>query len=214
MFAQPDWFFFATQPAPVCSAAAPCITVPTTPPNNTFAWNHGGLQPEIATTWAGIVGPGVRHNGDDATWADHTDVRPTMLNLVGLRDTYVHDGRVLIDQLDASAVPQSLRAHRETLRRLGEVYKQLNAPFGTFSMSLLKTSTRAIKSGSSSNDSTYMSLENQIAELTAQRDRLASEIKAALDGAAFSDRSLNEQQAKRWIDAAQSLIDRAALLGG
>jgi hypothetical protein len=214
MFAQPDWFFFATQPAPVCSAAAPCITVPTTPPTNTFAWNHGGLQAEIATTWAGLVGPGIRNNGDDATWADHTDVRPTMLNLVGLSDTYVHDGRVLIDQLDASAVPQSLRAHRETLRRLGEVYKQLNAPFGMFSMSLLQTSTRAIKSGSLSDDSTYTSLENQIADLTAQRDTLASQIKAALDDAAFSDRSLNEQQAKRWIDAAQSLIDRAALLGG
>jgi hypothetical protein len=213
MFAQPDWFFFATQPPPDCNAIA-CITVPTTPPTSTFAWNHGGLQPEIATTWAGMVGPGIRNNGDDATWADHTDVRPTMLNLVGLSDTYVHDGRVLIDQLDASAVPQSLLAHRETLRRLGEVYKQLNAPFGTFSMSLLKASTRAIKSGSSSGDSTYTSLENQISDLTTQRDALASQIKAALDGAAFGSTALNEQQAKRWIDAAQKLIDQAALLAG
>ncbi len=131
MFAQPDWFFFTG--APNCNS--PCVTVPTTPPTSTFAWNHGGIQPEIATTWLGLVGPGVRNNGDDATWADHTDVRPTMLDLVGLGDSYVHDGRVLIDQLDASAVPQSLRAHRETLRRLGDVYKQLNAPFGTFSMS-------------------------------------------------------------------------------
>jgi phage I-like protein len=81
-------------------------------------------------------------------------------------------------------------------------------------MSLLKASTRAIKSGSSSDDSTYTSLENQIADLTAQRDTLASQIKTALDGAAFSGRSLNEQQAKRWIDAAQSLIDRAVLLAG
>ena len=111
-------------------------------------------------------------------------------------------------------MPQSLRAHRETLRRLGEVYKQLNAPFGTFSMSLLKASTRAIKSGSTSDDSTYTSIENQISGLTTQRDALASQIKAALDAAAFSNRSLNEQQAKGWIDAAQKLIDQAALLGG
>ncbi|MFL5946584.1 MAG: hypothetical protein ACJ74D_10255 [Gaiellaceae bacterium] len=208
MFAQPDWFFFAA--APNCSQ--PCITVPTTPPTSTFAWNHGGLQPEIATTWAGMVGPGIRHNGDDATWADHTDIRPTMLGLVGLSDTYIHDGRVLIDQLDASAVPQTLRAHRETLRRLGDVYKQLNAPFGSFSMSMLAASTRAINSGSTSDDSAYTATENQISNLTAQRDGLAAQIKGALDGAAFGGTALNEQQAKRWIDAAQRLIDQASLL--
>jgi hypothetical protein len=209
MFAQPDWFFFATQPPPDCNAIA-CITVPTTPPTSTFAWNHGGLQPEIATTWAGMVGPGIRNNGDDATWADHTDVRPTMLNLVGLSDTYVHDGRVLIDQLDASAVSQSLRAHRETLRRLGDVYKQLNAPFGSFSMSLLAASTKAIKSGSTTDDGTYMTVEGRMSDLTAQRDALASQIKAALDGAAFKNQAVNEQQAKGWIDRAQSLIGQAS----
>jgi hypothetical protein len=208
MFAQPDWFFFAA--APNCNS--PCITVPTTPPTNTFAWNHGGLQPEIATTWAGMVGPGVRNNGDDATWADHTDIRPTMLDLVGLSDSYVHDGRVLIDQLNASAVPQSLIAHRETLRRLGEVYKQVNAPFGSFSMSLLTASTRAIKSGSASDDSTYTSVENSISDLTTQRDALASQIRGALDAAAFGGQAINEQQAKGWIDQAQSLISQAATL--
>jgi outer membrane murein-binding lipoprotein Lpp len=210
MFAQPDWFFFTG--APNCNT--PCVTVPTTPPTSTFAWNHGGIQPEIATTWLGLVGPGVRNNGDDATWADHTDVRPTMLDLVGLGDSYVHDGRVLIDQLDASAVPQSLRAHRETLRRLGDVYKQLNAPFGAFSMSVLKASTQAIKSGSATNDSTYETLEGRIGALTSRRDALASQIRAALDGAAFGDVSLNEGRAKGWIDEADNLIDQAVNLGG
>ena len=56
MFAHPDYFLFTG--APNCTS--PCITVPTTPPTHTFAWNHGGIQPEIATTWLGIVGPGVR----------------------------------------------------------------------------------------------------------------------------------------------------------
>ena len=125
------------------------------PSNSTFAWNHGGIDPEIVATWLGMVGPGVRNNGDDATWTDHTDVRATMLSLLGLKDDYVHDGRVLIDQLDASAVPQSLMAHRETLRRLGEVYKQLNAPFGTFAWTLLNVSTKAIKSGSTSDDDVH-----------------------------------------------------------
>jgi hypothetical protein len=208
MFAAPDWFLFAA----AANCTTPCVTVPTTPPTSTFAWNHGGIQPEIATTWLGMVGPGVRHLGDDATWVDHTDVRPTMLSLLGLEDTYVHDGRVLIDQLDASAVPQTLRAHRETLRRLGEVYKQLNAPFGAFSSSLLVASTKAVKSGSTTDDSAYTSLETSISTLTDARDALAKQIRAALDDAAFSNEALNEQQAKRYIDDAQTLIGRAAAL--
>ena len=209
MFALPDYFLFAA--APNCSS--PCITVPTTPPTFTFAWNHGGIQPEIATTWLGMVGPGVRHNGDDDTWADHADVRPTMLDLVGLKDTYVHDGRVLIDQLHAWAVPQTLRAHRETLRRLGKAYKQLNAPFGAFGMHTLSASTEAIESGTTANDGTYTSLEGEIASLTTQRDALASEIRAALNAAASGDAAINEQQAKDWISQAKALIDAAAALG-
>jgi hypothetical protein len=208
MFAHPDYFLFAA--APNCSA--PCITVPTTPPTSTFAWNHGGIQPEIATTWLGLVGPGVRNRGDSDTWADHSDVRPTILDLVGLDDTYVHDGRVLVDELDASAVPQSLRAHRETLRRLGEVYKQLNAPFGQFGMSTLDASTRAIKS-QSPGDVIYDVGETLIANLTASRDALAAQMRAALDEAAFGGQPLNEGDARRMIAQGQALIRVAATLG-
>jgi hypothetical protein len=208
MFALPDYFLFAAAP----NCATPCITVPTTPPTSTFAWNHGGIQPEIATTWVGMVGPGVRHNGDDDTWADHTDVRPTMLDLVGLKDTYLHDGRVLIDQVHAWAVPQTLRAHRATLRRLGAVYKQLNAPFGQFAMDTLVASTQAIKSGTAVDDSTYVSLEDQIESLTAQRDALAAQIRAALNSAAAGDAAINQQQAKSWIKQAKSLLAQAHAL--
>ena len=35
---------------------------------------------------------------DDSTWADHTDVRPTMLSLLGLQDTYIHDGQFVSDR--------------------------------------------------------------------------------------------------------------------
>jgi hypothetical protein len=135
-----------------------------------------------------------------------------MLSLLGLKDTYVHDGRVLIDQLNAQAVAQTLVAHRETVRRLGEAYKQLNAPFGEFGMSALVASTKAVKSGSASDDSTYTSLENSLSALTDERNTLAVKIRAALDGAAFSNEALNEQQAKQYIDDAQSLIARAVAL--
>jgi hypothetical protein len=209
MFALPDYFLFAG--APNCSS--PCITVPTTPPTSTFAWNHGGIQPEIATTWLGLVGPGIRkqHN-DDTTWADHTDVRPTMLSLLGLEDSYVHDGRVLVGQLERHALPHSLRAHSGTLRRLGATYKQLNAPFGAFATNLLQASTKAIRSGNASDDSRYTSIEDQIAALTTARDNLASQIRAALDAAAFGGTRINENQARAWIAQAQALIVQSAAL--
>ena len=128
MFALPDYFLFAG----AANCILPCITVPTTPPTSTFAWNHGGIQPEIATTWLGMVGPGVRNNGDDGTWADHADVRPTMLDLVGLKDTYLHDGRVLdrptpclggaadVERTsrDSAAARERLQAAKRALRRL------------------------------------------------------------------------------------------------
>jgi hypothetical protein len=209
MFALPDYFLFTG--APNCTT--PCITVPTTPPTNTFAWNHGGIQPEIATNWLGLVGPGVKQQANDSTtWADHTDVRPTMLSILGLKDTYIHDGRVLLGQLDDSAVPDALLAHEKTVKRLGAVYKQLNAPFGQFAMNTLQASTRAIKSGNASDDSRYDSIESQIESLTASRDALASQIRDALDAAAFADHPINEQQAEDWIARAQFLINQSEAL--
>jgi len=207
MFAQPDYFLFAA--APNCNA--PCITVPTTPP--TFAWNHGGIQPEIAQTWLGIVGPGVRNLGqDNSTWTDHTDWRPTILSLVGLDDTYVHDGRVVVEPLSSWAVPQTLRAHDEKLRQLGAVYKQLNAPFGDFSKDVLVASTRALESGSPTDDTSYASIEGQIESLTTARDSLAGQIRTALDEAAFAGKALDNQQTKAFITQAQALIGQAHAL--
>jgi hypothetical protein len=211
MFALPDYFLFTSSAPCDEPGTGPCITVPTTPPTSTFAWNHGGIQPEIATTWLGLVGPGVRNGGDDTTWADHADVRPTMLSLLGLDDSYVHDGRVLVDQLDGWAVPQTLIAHRETLRRLGEIYKQLNAPFGSFGVDVLAASTRAVESDSAG-DATYNSIEDQIATLTDARDALAAQIRGALDAAAFAGKAIDNGEAKGWIDQAQGLLDQAAAL--
>jgi hypothetical protein len=206
MFADPDYFLFAA--APTC--ALPCVFVPS-PSNFTFAWNHGSIDSEIAATWLGIVGPGVRTLGqDDTTWVDHTDLRPTILTLVGLQDSYVHDGRVLIEALDKRVLPQGLIGHRETLRRLIPVYKQLNAPFGSFGLDTLVASTRALKSDSPG-DATYTSIENRIQDLTGQRDALATKIRNALDAAEFGGRGL-PASATTWIRQAQDLLMQAAAL--
>ena len=151
--------------------------------------------------------------GTSDLWTDHTDVRPTMLTLLGLRDDYVREGRAVVEPLFDRAVPQTLRAHRETLLRLGDVYKQLNAAFGSFAMDTLKASTKALAS-SSPGDGTYTTIEGQLASLTSARDSLAGQIKLALDAAANGTQALNEQQAKGWIDEAQGLIDQAHALAG
>jgi hypothetical protein len=44
----------------------------------------GDVAPEINTTWLGLVGPDVRHEGvDNSLWSDHTDIQPTMMGLLG-----------------------------------------------------------------------------------------------------------------------------------
>jgi hypothetical protein len=52
LFADAD-YFLTDFPASTCKT---CI-------NPAFAWNHGDIQPEIATTWLGFVGPGVNPVG-------------------------------------------------------------------------------------------------------------------------------------------------------
>jgi hypothetical protein len=196
--------YFVTDAGPSCGSN-PCI-------DYHFAWSHGDVQTDIANTWVGFVGPGVAQRGIDSdTWTDHVNVRPTILSLVGLKDDYGHDGRVLFEALTTKATPQALIAHRETVRRLAAVYEQVNAPFGQFAMDALTASTRAIRS---SDESVYNGIETSIENLTNQRDALASQIKAAFDAAAFNEQALNEQQAKNWINQAQSLLNQAAALAG
>jgi hypothetical protein len=199
-FGNPD--YFVTDVGPSCGSN-PCI-------DYHFAWSHGDIQPDIATNWLGLVGPGVKNLGiDPKTWTDHTNVRSTTLALAGLRDDYVNDGRVLIEAIETNALPQSLIAHRATLLRLGDAYEQVNAAFGQFGIDLLTASTRALNS---TDESVYNSIENSIEDLTSQRDALAGQIKTALNAAAFDDQAINEQQAKAWIAEAQSLLDHAHAL--
>src|SRR5438093_2689347 len=169
-FGNPD--YFVRENNTTCGSN-PCI-------DYHFAWSHGDIQPEIATNWLGLVGPGVKNQGiDSQTWTDHTNVRSTTLVLAGLKDDYVNDGRALIEAIETKALPQSLIAHRATLLRLVNAYSQVNAAFGQFGTDLLTASTRALKS---TDESVYNSIENQIESLTSERDALASQIRAALNG--------------------------------
>jgi hypothetical protein len=126
-----------------------------------------------------------------------------------LSDDYQHDGRVMMEVIDPQALGHDLHAHHETLLRLGQIYKQINAPFGQLAMATLVVSTHALES-TSVNDATYTQLEGQIASWTATRDNLAAQMKALLEGAEFGGQAINEQQAKSLISRAQNLIDQAS----
>jgi hypothetical protein len=186
--------------------------VPTALP--TFAWNHGGIEPEIATTWVGYVGPGIRHRGqDDTTWTDHTDVRPTILSVLGLSDTYDGDGRLVVETLEPWAIPTAIQAHLPAWRNLARTYKAITAPFGEFGQRTLAISTVAVKSGSSADDTTYASIENQLADWTQQRDALAATMRTLLNGSAFDGQAINQQQATQLISEANALLDQVRSFG-
>jgi hypothetical protein len=154
-----------------------------------------------------MVGPGVRNIGvDNSIWSDHTDIRPTILMLVGLKDDYSHDGRALFEDMYAWAVPQSLRAHRATLIQLAQVYKQIDACVGQLGLATLKVSTTALESNSAG-DSTYINLENQLISITSQRDPLAAQMIGLLEGATFNGNAINEQVAKSLIAQGQALLN-------
>jgi hypothetical protein len=199
MFGNPDFFFQTSNP---CTNLPVCVT-----PG--FAWNHGDFQDEIGSTWVGFVGPGVNHAKDGVnatTWTDHTNVRPTILSLVGLKDDYVDDGRVLVEALKPGNVPHGLSTPR--VQQLLAVYEQLNASFGGFAMDTLKASTKALGSNDAG-DGTYTSIEASIASLTSQRNALATQIKAAFNNAAFNGATITDAQASGWITQANTILASA-----
>src|SRR5262249_14567088 len=171
-----------------------------------FAWNHGDSQSEIGNTWVGFVGPGVAPNGvDSTTWTDHPNVRPTYLSLLGLKDDYEQDGHVLVQALTKKATPPALRgsAHDTTVAQLEQEQDLLTAPFGTFAKATLAASTFALKT---SDDSTYSSIEDQIAALTTQRDTLATAMRNELYKAAVNGQTINTSLAQSQIVQAEHLI--------
>ncbi len=198
MFANPDYFLFAG--APNCNS--PCVTE-----NPGFAWNHGDVQKDITTTWLGMVGPGVKQQGvDRQTWSDHTDIRPTILSLVGLTDDYSHDGRVLAEDMRSNALPSGVRRNPLAFTLLAQAYKQLNAPVGQFGRATLATSNKAI----TGDDRTYNRLENRLASLGDQRDALAAQIIQKLEAAEFSNQPLDWPSTfSLWLQA-NRLLDRAS----
>jgi hypothetical protein len=204
LFANADYFLSAS--GSVGSGCTPMLNAANCfSENPDFAWNHGDFQEDITKTWLGMVGPGVLSQGRvGSIFSDHTDIRPTMLRLVRLRDDYAHDGRVLFEALTDRTAGESLRAHRDVLSDLAAAYKAINAPLGDLGiLTLTGISTTALKG----DDATYSLLEARIKEITAKRDDIAGQMIKMLEDAAFNDRPINEATAASLIKQAYDLID-------
>jgi hypothetical protein len=199
MFGNAD-YFFQNASGGACVQQSDCVSVGTG-----FAWNHGDFQQDITRTWTAMVGPGVRPLGrHDEVFSDHTDVRPTMLTLLGLKDDYVHDGRVLSEWIEQRALPSGIRQSREDFAELARAYKQLNAPLGALGRASLVYATRSITDV----DKAYNRYVSRISGITAERDALASQIKTVLNAAAFGNQPVGERSGDRLADRATDLVER------
>jgi hypothetical protein len=197
LFGDPNYFF---------------LTFGSTVLDSGFAWNHGGVAPEINTTWLGLVGPGMNNDGVDSTlWSDHTDIRPTMLLLLGLKDDYGHDGRVLAEHINPQALPDELGEDLANFKLLADAYKQINAPVGNFCLNSLVVSTKALNSNDP-NDNTYTFLESEIASLTNSRNTLSKQIIALLEGAEFHGGTITHDQAVQLNHEAKQLLQQMQAL--
>jgi hypothetical protein len=136
-----------------------------------------------------------------------------MLALLGLTDNYLDDGRVITEIVSDKAEPKTLDKHDKTVEQLGAIYKQLNAPFGSFGQDLLTASTTALSQPTDQGGNLkYDSIETKIANLTVQRNALAGTIRQALNDAAKGVASIDKGDANTWVKQAQSLIDQAHAL--
>ncbi len=190
LFGDPSFYFQSS-----CDGTS---TLPGCPvQNNGFAWNHGDIQPEIATTWQGWVGPGIKNLGETSSiWTDHTDARPTMMTILGLHDDYSWDGAAIAQIIgsahngwdrwgrgQSSALPWTIRANERGYEDLAAAYKQLDAPFGEFGLGTLDADTTALAAGSTSSDATYADMTSQLQACENERTSVVGQIQPVIQAA-------------------------------
>ena len=156
-----------------------------------------------ATRGSGWSGPGSRTTAIDShTWTDHTNLRPTILSLVGLKDNYTDDGHVLVQALDKQVGagrarrledrrPRAgLRAAERTVRRL------LGGDARVVDQGARAATTRAT--------TTYTSIETSIQTLTTQPGHAARRRSGRPCSTPRSTAAtITDAQASSWISAGE-----------
>ena len=209
MFGNPDYFNQVATAAQghgtTCSNAPACVVE-----SRGFAWNHGDVQRDITRTWFGMVGPGVKQLGRfDDVFSDHTDLRPTIMALLGLVDDYVVDGRVLSEVLDPAHIPPTVNTPQFV--ELAAVYKQINAPLGPLALASLKYANASI---TSSDPSAYGNYLTSIGNITTNRNNLSAQMISLLNNAAFAHQDIDPEQASGLIAQANQLLAEVQALAG
>jgi hypothetical protein len=218
LFPKGDYFF---------STSGPNVSI-----NSSFAYDHGYYSPNIDVTWAAIAGPGVAVRGIDGptpaegnqandpeanntvpqastkgTWVEETDIRPTMLQLLGLSDDYESDGHVITQAL--LDVPPALAATED----LAAGYDQIESSVGQFGTDTLIADTKALASGSASDDSAYATEQATLLQLADDRDTAAQQMKHTLNAAAAGNMP-NHGQITSGLAHVRELLRRADQLAG
>ncbi|HET7172648.1 MAG TPA: hypothetical protein VFI30_00030 [Nocardioidaceae bacterium] len=203
LFANPDFYLYADGTS--CTTAN-CESY------QTDVWNHGDVSPDINRSWMAFDGPGVRRLGASSVWASETDTRPTLMSLLGLRDDYAHEGRVLTGIIQPGSLPASLAGG--AYGQLAAAYTSIESPVAPFSLATLRLSTRAIASGRPGHDQTYRRDEQAIRALGTARDRLGSQMITLLEDAAFHGQRIPPWQATSLARRAHALTATAERLAG
>ncbi|MDP9091777.1 MAG: hypothetical protein M3N95_02240 [Actinomycetota bacterium] len=190
LFPKPDYYF---------ATSGPNVSI-----NSGFAYNHGYYSPNINVTWAAMAGPGLAVRGVDGpqpaggnqpndpnprntvpqastvgTWVEETDLRPTLLHLLGLRDDYQTDGRVITQALASPS------AALTGVQELAAGYQQINSRVGQFATDTLIAECNALASGSrNGDDHGYLAEQAILTGLANDRDAAAAKIKKLLSDAA------------------------------
>jgi hypothetical protein len=183
-----------------CSAIA---GDPSSCTQSSYVYVHGDFAPQTNDTWAGLVGPGVLHLGaDSGVWTDHVDIQTTLLDLVGLHESYTPDGRVIsqiIEPSDPSDPEDTAALQAGDAQTLGLDLKELYAPVymsteganDGFGPATLVADTYALASGGSSSDTLYNTVEGDISHITAERNVVVSDIQSQLLAAELDNNPTN-----------------------
>lgn len=158
------------------------------PCTNCGRWNHGTISPDINDFWIGFVGTGIKP-GKLTAFTDHPDIVATIRSLLGIVSTADLDG--------VPVLPALARRSSDELLAARDAYKRINAPFGDFSLAVLRISTAGVRGGADAR----AKADARIADLATRRDALANELRGAIDGSSV-----------RSADALRDLVKRAAAL--
>lgn len=196
IFAEPDWTYGGGDDMSITTREADY-------------WTDGTVARDMNALWVGLVGPGVPAGRESREWVDSTDILPTLQRLV---TGTVQPGLQGLAMVDAGSADGGQAQGQAELRTLTELYKQLDAPLGSFSRAVLQVGTTAVVE-----PNLRKPLDEGLTGLIAKREAVASQLhpllRSADSGIALDSATASQLagEARAVIAAARGLADKALL---